>query len=266
MNTRQGNTVPLHRSAHGAWLKTDVDLVLNLLTVGDSQYGIVFLDPEGAITGWTEGAHVVTGFTADEVVGQDFGILFVPEDVARGQHAHELNASRALGAAEDERWHMRKDGSRFWASGLTLPLYDSETLHGFVKLFRDATHLQLRTLRLENEVQRLQGERRDHDLFLATIAHELRNPLHPMRLATRLLTPPSEPTRQEQAVKILSRQLALMDQLVEDLIDMTRAGQGKTSRPRPGDGCLKRKPTPSGAGGTARGQTFGGSVSRSKWR
>lgn len=68
MNTRQGNTMTLHRSAHGAWLKTDVDLVLNLLTVGDSQYGIVFLAPRGAITGWTEGAHVVTGFTGAERV------------------------------------------------------------------------------------------------------------------------------------------------------------------------------------------------------
>jgi len=49
-------------------ISTDVDLVLNLLTVGDSQYGIVFLDPRGAITGWTEGAHVVTGFTGAERV------------------------------------------------------------------------------------------------------------------------------------------------------------------------------------------------------
>jgi PAS domain S-box-containing protein len=217
----------LHRTPHGAWRQADVDLVLDLLTVRDSQYGIVFLDTSGAITGWTEGAHAVTGFDADEVVGQDFAILFIPEDVARGQHVHELNASRTLGAAEDERWHRRQDGSRFWASGLTLPLYDGETLHGFAKLFRDATHLQLRTLRLENEAQRLAGERQEHDLFLATIAHELRNPLHPMRLATRLLSPPAEPSRQEQAVKILVRQLALMERLVEDLIDMTRAGQGK---------------------------------------
>jgi len=217
----------LHRSAHGAWLQADLGLVLDLLTVRDSQYGIVFLDTAGSIVGWTEGAYAVTGFAADEVVGQSFGILFTPEDIAGGQHVHELNASRTLGAAEDERWHVRQDGSRFWASGLTLPLYDGGTLHGFAKLFRDATHLQLRTLRLENEVQRLTGERQAHDLFLATIAHELRNPLHPMRLATRLLSPPSEPARQEQAVKILSRQLAVMDRLVEDLIDMTRAGRGR---------------------------------------
>ncbi|WP_431104092.1 ATP-binding protein [Roseateles noduli] len=217
----------LYRSEHGAWQQADVDLLQDLLTLRDSQYGIVFLDAAGTINGWTEGAHAVTRFAADEIIGQDFSILFIPEDIARGQHVHELNASRTLGAAEDERWHMRKDGSRFWASGLTMPLYDGETLRGYAKLFRDATHLQLRTLRLENEAQRLAGERRAQDLFLATIAHELRNPLHPMRLATRLLSPPAEPSRQAQAVEILVRQLALMDRLVEDLIDMTRAGQGK---------------------------------------
>lgn len=217
----------MHRTEHGAWSTTDVDLVLALLTVQECQYGIAFVDPAGTITGWTEGAHAVTGFTADEVIGQAFAVLFVPEDVAHGQDLHELNAARTLGAAEDERWHMRKDGSRFWASGLTLPMHDGERFHGFAKLFRDATHLQLRTLRLENEAQRLTGERQEHDVFLATIAHELRNPLHPMRLATRLLSTPTEPVRQDQAVKILTRQLALMDRLVEDLIDMTRAGQGK---------------------------------------
>lgn len=217
----------LHRTEHGAWAPLDVDLILALLTVRESQYGIAFLDPAGTITGWTEGAHAVAGFTADEVLGQPFSLLFIPDDVARGQPVHELNASRTLGAAEDERWHMRKDGSRFWASGLTLPMHDGDRFHGYAKVFRDATHLQLRTLRLENEAQRLQGERQEHELFLATIAHELRNPLHPMRLATRLLSPPAEPTRQEQAVKILTRQLALMDRLVEDLIDMTRAGRGK---------------------------------------
>ena len=217
----------LHRTEHGAWPATDLDLVLALLSVRACQYGIAFLDPGGTITGWTEGAHTVAGFTADDVLGQPFALLFVPEDVAHGQDRHELNAARTLGAAEDERWHMRKDGARFWASGLTLPMYDGEQLRGFAKVFRDATHLQLRTLRLENESQRLAVERRQHDLFLATIAHELRNPLHPMRLATRLLAPPTAPSRQEQAVKILTRQLALMDRLVEDLIDMTRAGQGK---------------------------------------
>ncbi|WP_431256704.1 PAS domain-containing sensor histidine kinase [Roseateles chitinivorans] len=216
-----------HRTEHGAWDPADVELMRDLLTAQAGPYGIAFLNAQGCLSGWTEGAHTLTGFSADDIVGQDFSRLFIPEDVARGQHHHELNAARTLGVAEDERWHMRKDGSRFWASGLTLPMHDGGTFRGFAKLFRDATHLQLRVLRLENELQRLASERKDRDVFLATIAHELRNPLQPMRLASRLLSPPDDPTRQEQAVKILGRQLGLMERLVEDLLDMTRVSQAK---------------------------------------
>ncbi|SFD63868.1 PAS domain-containing sensor histidine kinase [Paracidovorax konjaci] len=216
-----------HRAEHGTWHEEDA-AALNLLFMEKvRQYAVVFMDPEGCITGWTEGCHAITGFTAQEVIGKSITVLFTPEDVERGLHMHELNTARLLGAAEDERWHVRKDGSRFWGSGMTFPLVPGPQPRGFAKLFRDATHLRLRMDALESEVRQLTQDRHDRNVFLATIAHELRNPLQPMSIATALLSHPSQQARHEQALKIIHRQLGFIERLVEDLIDMTRITQGR---------------------------------------
>lgn len=214
-------------SEHGRWEEADAVALTGQLLSGLGQYAVAFMDLEGRIRGWNEACHSITGFSADDVRGRSASVLFTPDDVARDLHTHELNTARRMGFAEDERWHMRKEGSRFWASGKTILLLAGGQPHGFAKIFRDATHLKLRMDWLENEARALRRERGDRDVFLATIAHELRNPLQPMTLATRLLADPSEPSRQEQAVRILQRQLGFIERLVEDLIDMTRVGQGR---------------------------------------
>src|ERR1043165_158379 len=74
-------------------------------------YGIFMLDPAGVIVTWSTGAE---------------RILEQPE--------FELHEAQEKGRAEDERWHLRKDGSRFWASGVVTPLRDEHgSLRGFVK-------------------------------------------------------------------------------------------------------------------------------------
>jgi two-component system CheB/CheR fusion protein len=215
-----------HRQGHAAWAEEDAQALLQLFPGQLTQYAVVFIDTTGLITGWNEGAYVLTGFTAQEVLGKSLALLFTPEDRAHELHLHELNSARLLGAAEDERWHMRKDGSRLWASGMMMPLGDAAAPRGFAKLFRDATHLRLRLDALEDEVRKLKKEQQDKNLFLATIAHELRNPLQPLTTATALLSQPTDPVLRERATKILQRQIRLMEHLVEDLIDMTRVTHG----------------------------------------
>jgi two-component system CheB/CheR fusion protein len=214
-------------SAHGAWHSADLDAFAAQLTGRLSQYGLCFVDADGRITGWSEGCHAITGFTADEVLGGSAAILFTSEDVDREIHLHEFRSAELLGSAEDERWHMRKDGSRFWASGITLPLAgDGDRPAGFAKLFRDATHLRQRTDLLDGEARQLRKDRNDRNVLLATIAHELRNPLQPMAMAAALLAQPSDGPLHEQALKIIDRQIGFMNRLVEDLIDMTRMTEG----------------------------------------
>jgi two-component system CheB/CheR fusion protein len=214
------------KTQHGAWHIDDATDLSNMLMAGMQQYGVLYIGLDGNVRGWSEGAHAISGFSAADVLGKPAAILFTPEDVARQLHTHELNSAALLGAVEDERWHMRRDGSRFWASGVTMRLGAAGRHSGYAKLFRDATHLRLRMDALDNEARQMREQRANKDVFLATIAHELRNPLQPMTVATRLLAAPYDQERHEQAVKTLQRQLGFMERLVEDLIDMTRVGQG----------------------------------------
>jgi len=64
------------------------------------------------------------GYSPAEIIGQSGDIIFIPEDVEKGAPQAEANAVREHGRAEDERWHLRKDGTRFWASGVVTPLHD----------------------------------------------------------------------------------------------------------------------------------------------
>jgi two-component system CheB/CheR fusion protein len=108
-----------------------------------------------------------------------------------------------------------------------LALGDEGHPSAFVKVFRDATPLRFRLDWLENELDEVNAQQRDRDAFLATVAHELRNPLQPIAMAIKLLTHPSDKSRHEHALKVLDRQLSFMQHLIEDLVDMTRVKHAK---------------------------------------
>jgi two-component system, cell cycle sensor histidine kinase and response regulator CckA len=113
-------------------------------------YAIFMVDPEGRPTTWNEGVRRLLGYEEREFLGQDSTALFTPEDRARGEHRTELRTAAEQGRASDDRWLVRKDGSRFWATGITAKVNDpAGRLIGFSKVFRDRTdekeaHDQLR--------------------------------------------------------------------------------------------------------------------------
>lgn len=99
-------------------------------------YAIIALDPQNKISLWNTGAEKLLGWSADEAVGRSGSIIFIPEDRARGAVDEEIATALANGRAEDERWHCRKDRSRFWGSGIMMPIRGG---HGFIKIMRDQT-------------------------------------------------------------------------------------------------------------------------------
>lgn len=111
-----------------------------LLVEGAKDYAMILLDPEGRITSWNSGAERILGWAEAEVLGQPAGLIFTPEDRAAGVPARELGRASAEGKALDLRWHMKKDGSRFFADGIMEGLRDGHGRpRGFAKLLRDAT-------------------------------------------------------------------------------------------------------------------------------
>jgi PAS domain S-box-containing protein len=113
------------------------DELLRLVFESARDYAIFSIDPEGRVTSWNAGAERLLGYTAGEIIGQSATAIFTPEDRAAGVAQEECRRALATGRAEDDRWQQRKDGSRFFASGLTMPLADRRL--GFVKILRDRT-------------------------------------------------------------------------------------------------------------------------------
>lgn len=78
------------------------------------------------------------GWSASEALGESTSLFFTEEDRAAGVPAGEMRCALQEGRAIDERWHVRKEGERFWASGEMSRLHDMAERHvGFVKILRD---------------------------------------------------------------------------------------------------------------------------------
>lgn len=113
---------------------------LRLVVEGVKDHAIICFDSEGEITGWNEGAEKIFGYKRKEIRGQKAEILFSSEDRKSGVHKLEMQQAAETGSAEDNRWHVKKDGTLFFACGIMNPLYDSDSrVIGFVKVLRDAT-------------------------------------------------------------------------------------------------------------------------------
>lgn len=112
---------------------------LRLLTESFQDIAIVTSDTTGDVVTWNPGAQNIFGYEPQEIIGRNSRILFVPEDQEKGESDREMELARRTGRAADERWHLRKDGSRFYASGVMAPLYDGGVLIGYAKIARDLT-------------------------------------------------------------------------------------------------------------------------------
>jgi len=114
--------------------------MLQLLVDRIPEYAIMVLDPAGQIATWNRTAELLKGHRPEEVLGKHFSVLYVPEDVASGKPARELEVAKLEGRHEDEGWRIRKDGSRFWANVVISALRDERgNLRGFGKITRDLT-------------------------------------------------------------------------------------------------------------------------------
>jgi PAS domain S-box-containing protein len=118
-------------------------------------HAIFTMNREGAITSWNVEAERILGHSETDVLGQQFSIIFTPEDRQAEIPGRELRRAREAGRAEDVRWHLRKDGSRFWALGVVTPMHDADDrLTGFSKILRDMTESKI----AERELQKARSE------------------------------------------------------------------------------------------------------------
>lgn len=216
---------------------------LRLIIENAREYAIFTLDLERRITSWNAGAERMLGFTEEEIVGKSGDIIFTEEDRAAGAPVQEARIALAEGRAADERWHVRKDQSRFWGSGAMMAMHGpGGAVKGLVKIFRDQTAAReaqqvleqsrqelMRALQ-ENERARAEAEAagaaKDH--FLAVLSHELRTPLTPVLMAVHGLRKRKDlPKDVLETAEMIRRNVQLEAHFIDDLLDITRIARGK---------------------------------------
>src|SRR5690606_5809706 len=117
---------------------------LRLFLENAKDYALMLLDTNCHVLEWLGAAESITGWSAEEQTGKYFGVLFTPEDQAAGVPERELQTAATTGRAEDTRWHIKKDGTRFFADGVTTAFRDKNgKLQGYGKIFHDVTRQKL---------------------------------------------------------------------------------------------------------------------------
>ena len=202
---------------------------MRLVAESTHDFAIIILDDHGAITDWNTGAELIFGYTKDEVLGAYYDLIFSPEDRTDGVPENELRAAREHGRGEDERWHVRKDGSRFYCSGEVTQL-KSDSLRGYVKIARDLTgHKRIHD---EQHKRLMETQTNSHlkDEFFAVMSHELKHPLNLIQLNAELLRrlPATKSTGPAiKAVDTICEAVSSQARIIDDLLDVARVRTGK---------------------------------------
>ena len=116
------------------------DELLRLIIENVRDYAFFVQDTNGLIVSWNPGVEQILGYDEKELVGRHVSIIYTAEDVENGEVEEEMRRAAGEGRAENRRWRVRRDGSRFWANGLLMPLKDNDgNLHGYAKILRDDT-------------------------------------------------------------------------------------------------------------------------------
>ena len=120
-------------------------------------YAIISFDVAGRVTSWNDGATRILGWTEAEMLGCPAERLFTPEDIAAGIPAAEMESALHHGRGNDERWHLKRNGIRFWASGEMMALRDDTgAVDGFIKIMRDRTEQRMAVRALRDSRERIE--------------------------------------------------------------------------------------------------------------
>jgi PAS domain S-box-containing protein len=220
-----------------------VQLALLAAIVASSDDAIVSKTLDGHIQSWNAGATRIFGYQSDEVIGKPITIIIPPE-----LHDEERRILEKVRSGERidhfDTIRLTKDGRRIAISLTVSPIRDSRgTIVGASKVARDISERKAAEQALRASEQRLRASEealrdadRRKDEFLALLAHELRNPLAPIRYALAMNKKEGRTSEQQRrAEEIIERQVTHMSRLLDDLLDVSRITRGTLE--------LKRTPT-----------------------
>lgn len=197
---------------------------LRLLIDAVQDYALYMVDVTGHVVSWNSGATRILGYSELEALGSPFSRFFCGDDQQDASIDHRFHAVGMMGRTEEEVWHMRKDGTRFWASIVLRPLADEKgTPRGFAVLTQDITERDAARKELEESRQE---RARLQERFLSHISHELRTPLTTIVDFTSILLEGlagAITQEQRQHLELISRSSNQLGTMVNSLLDLTRS-------------------------------------------
>ncbi len=191
--------------------------------------GIITIDEHGRVDSFNPAAEKLFGYSRQEVLGRNVNML-MPEPY---HHEHDAYLANYLGTGQAriigigrEVVGRRKDGSTF-PMELAVSGFHIGARRYFTGIVRDIAERKELERQLRQRLDELAQADRQKNEFLAMLAHELRNPLAPMRNALYLLnSPKSDDLMRERARQIMDRQMQHLVRLVDDLLDVSRIVRG----------------------------------------
>jgi PAS domain S-box-containing protein len=192
------------------------------------EHAVIYMDPDSVVTAWLGASQQIFGYTAEEMVGKPLSVIFPPQDMLDNLDRYELEVSISSSRSEHDGWHVRKNGTRIWVTGMVSAIRDDAgDLVGLVKIARDQTDLSSQVDFLKRHAALLLLTRNRTHRFIRTLGHELRNPLGPLSNAVHAIRKQTSNPGLDPAFQVIARQVSVMTRLAEDLMDITRLETGK---------------------------------------
>ena len=194
-----------------------------LLVEGVIDYAIITLDQEGFVTSWNNGAAQLNQYPPAEIIGKHFSRLYPHEEILANKPWEDLISAGKIGRTASEGWRVRRDGTRYWSNNVIAALRETESsMRSYYMVTQDLTQ--------RRHAESLVDAAHRTNEFIAMLAHELRNPLAPIRNAVALMQrkgmgdPVLESMRQT-----IDRQSVQLTRIVDELLDVNRVARGRFS-------------------------------------